>query len=56
MVDRLAINRVVDCFYFLNIIESLWLFQKVSCVLSSALENQTVVTIGTLLHDLQVEF
>ena len=45
MVDRLGIPRIVDCSFY-NMIELLWQFQKTSCVLSSARENQIVVTIA----------
>ena len=59
MVDRLEIPRVVDCFIFFfpfYTIELLWLFEKLSFVLSRERENQIVVTIGTLLHHIHVEF
>ena len=58
MVDRLEIPRVVDSFIFLFFyrIKLLWLFQNLSFVLSSERENQIVVTIGTLLHHIHVEF
>ena len=58
MVDRLEIPRVVDCFIFFSFytIELFWLFQNLSFVLSSESENQIVVTIGTLLHHIHVEF
>ena len=58
IVDRLEIPRVVDCFIFFSFytIELLWLFQNLSFVLSSERENQIVVTIGTLLHHIHVEF
>ena len=58
MVDRLEIPRVVDFFFFLfdYTIELFWLFQNTSFVLSRKRENQIVVTIGTLLHHIHVEF
>ena len=58
MVDRLEITRVVDCFIFFSFytIELLWLFQNLSFLLSRERENQIVVTIGTLLHHIYVEF
>ena len=58
MVDRMGIPHIKDCFFFpffYNMIELLWLFQKMSCVLSSVRENQIVVTIGTLLHHIHVK-
>ena len=55
MVDRLEIPRVVD-FFFDYTIELFWLFQNTSFILSGKSENQTVVTIGTLLHHIHVEF
>ena len=55
MVDRLEIPRVVD-FFFYYTIELFWLFQNTSFVLSRKRENQIVVTIGTLLHHIHVEF
>ena len=55
MVDRLEIPRVVD-FFFDYTIELFWLFQNASFVLSRRRENQIVVTIGTLLHHIHVEF
>ena len=55
MVDRLEIPRVVDCFFDYTI-ELFWLFQNTSFVLSRKRENQIVVTIGTLLHHIHVEF
>ena len=55
MVARHRIPRVVGCSFY-NMIESLWLFQKMSCVLSNARENQIVVTIGPSLKNLHVEF
>ena len=55
MVDRLELPRIVDCFLY-YMIELLWLFQEMSCVLSSERENQIVVTIGTLLHHIHVAF
>ena len=58
MVDRLELPRVVDCFIFFSFytIELLWLFEKLSFVLSRERENQIVVTIGKLLHHIHVEF
>ena len=58
MVDRLEKPRVVDCFSIFPFytIELLWLFWKLSFVSSSERENQIVVTIGTLLHHIHVEF
>ena len=58
MVDRLEIPRVVDFFFFLfdYTIELFWLFQNTSFVLSRKRENPVVVTIGTLLHHIHVEF
>jgi len=47
MVARLGVLRIRDGFFFYNLIELLWLFQRMSCVLSSARKNQLVVTIGT---------
>ena len=55
MVDRLEIPRVVD-FFFDYTIELFWLFQNTSFVLSRKRENQIIVTIGTLLHHIHVEF
>ena len=56
MVDRLEIPRVVDFFFFDYTIEFFCLFQNTSFVLSRKHENQIVVTIGTLLHHIHVEF
>ena len=59
MVDRLEIPCVVDCFIFFFLFyttELLWLFQNLSFVSSSERENQIVVTIGTLLYHIHVEF
>ena len=57
MVDRLEIRRVVDFFFLFDYtIELFWLFQNTSFVLSRKRENQIVVTIGTLLHHIHVEF
>ena len=57
MVDRLEIPRVVDFFFLFDYtIELFWLFQNTSFVLSRKRENQIVVTIGTLLHHIHVEF
>ena len=57
MVDRLEIPRVVDfSFIFYYTIELFWLFQNTSFVLSSERKNQIVVTTGTLLHHIHVEF
>ena len=57
MVDRLEIPRVVDFFFFFDYtIEFFCLFQNTSFVLSRKRVNQIVVTIGTLLHHIHVEF
>ena len=56
MVNRVEIPRVVHFFFFNYTIEVFWLFQNMSFVLSSERENQIVVTIGTLLHHIHVEF
>ena len=57
MVDRLEMPRAVDfSFIFDYTIELFWLFQNTSFVLSSERKNQIVVTIGTLLHHIHVEF
>ena len=57
MVDRLEIPRAVDYFFLFDYtIELFWLFQNTSFVLSRKRENQIVVTIGTLLHHIHVEF
>ena len=57
MVDRLEIPRVLAFFSFFDYtIELFWLFQNTSFVLSSERKNQIVVTIGTLLHHIHVEF
>ena len=57
MVDRLEIPRVVDFFFLFDYtIEFFWLFQNTSFVLSRKRENQIVVTIGTLLQHIHVEF
>ena len=57
MVDRLEIPRVVDFFFLFDYtIELFWLFQNTSFVLSRKRENQIVVTIGTLLQHIHVEF
>ena len=58
MVDRLEIPRVVDCFIFFPFytIELPWVLQTLSFVSSSKRESQIVVTIGTLLHHIHVEF
>ena len=56
IVNRLEIPRVVHFFLFNSTIEVFWLFQNMSFVLSSERENQIVVTIGTLLHHIHVEF
>ena len=55
MVNRLEIPRVVH-FFFNYTIEVFWLFQNMSFALSSERENQIVVTIGTLLYHIHVEF
>ena len=55
MVDRQEIPRIVDCSSY-YMIELLWLFHKMSFVLSSEREHQIVVTIGTLLHHIYVAF
>ena len=57
MVDHLEIPRVVDFFFLFDYtIELFWLFQKTSFVLSRKRENQIVVTNGTLLHNIHVEY
>ena len=57
MVDRLEIPRVVDFFFLFDYtIELFRLFQNTSFVLSRKRENQIVVTIGTSLHHIHVEF
>ena len=56
MVTRLEIPRFVHSFFFNYTIEVFCLFQNMSLVLSSERENQIVVTIGTLLHHIHVEF
>ena len=57
MVDRLETLCVVDFFFLFDYtIELFWLFQNTSFVLSRKRENQIVVTIGTLLHHIHVEF
>ena len=57
MVDRLEIPRVLAFFSIFDYtIELFWLFQNTSFVLSSERKNQIVVTIGTLLHYIHVEF
>ena len=57
MVDRLEIPHLVDFFFFFDYtIEFFWRFQNTSFVLSRKRENQIVVTIGTLLHHIHVEF
>ena len=57
MVDRLEIPPVVEFFFLFDYtIELFWLFQNTSFVLSRKRENQIVVTIGTLLHHIHVEF
>ena len=57
IVDRLEIPRVVDFFFLFDYtIELFWLFQNTSFVSSRKRENQIVVTIGTLLHHIHVEF
>ena len=52
MVDYLVIPRIID---FLYTIEFLWLFEKMTCVLSSKRENQMLVAIGTFLNHIHVE-
>ena len=42
--------------FFCYMIDMLWLFQKISCVLSSERENQIVFTVGSLLDHNHVEF
>ena len=49
MVILLVIPRVIVFFFFYDMIDLLWLFQKRSLVWSSEHENQNVATIGTLL-------
>ena len=57
MVDRLVIPRVVAFFFlFTYTIGLFWLLQNTSFLLSRKRENQIVVTIGTLLHHIHVEF
>ena len=57
MVERLETPRVVDFFFLFDYtIELFWLFQNTSFVLSRKRENQVDVTIGTLLHQIHVEF
>ena len=57
MGDRLEIPRVLDLFFLFDYtIELFWLFQNTSFVLSRKGKNQIVVTIGTLLHHIHVEF
>ena len=48
MVNWLGTSRVIF-FFFYYMIDSVWLFQKRSLVLSREHENQNVATIGTLL-------
>ena len=48
MVNLLETPRVIVFFYY-YMIDLVWLFQKISFVLSSEHENQKVATIGTLL-------
>ena len=55
MVDCLKIPRIVNCLFFYYMVDLLWLFQKMSCVLSCERENQIVVTISTFLHHIHVE-
>ena len=55
MVDCLKISRIVHCLFFYYMVDLLWLFQKMSCVLSCERENQIVVTISTFLHHIHVE-
>ena len=55
MVDCLKIPRIVHCLFFYFMVDLLWLFQKMSCVLSCERENQIVVTISTFLHHIHVE-
>ena len=43
-------------FYYTTDSELLWLFENMSFVLLSERENQIVVTIGTSLHHIHVEF
>ena len=58
MVECLELPRVVEGYIFFSFytIELLWLFQNLSFLLLSERENQIVVTIGTLLHHIHVEF
>ena len=56
MVNRLEVPRVVHFFFFNYTIEVFRLFQNISCVFLSERENQIVVTIGTLLNHIHVEF
>ena len=54
--DRLEITRVVDCFFFYNTFDLLWLFYIRCFVLSSQRKNQMFDTIGILLHHILGEF
>ena len=58
MVDCLEIPRVVDFFFVVAYytIDLSRLRQNKSFVFSSGRENQILVTIGTLLHHIHVEF
>ena len=62
MVDRLGMPHVNERFLFLfSFFFSqhdyfIWLFQKMTCVLSSARANEIVTTIGTLLHNIDFKF
>ena len=57
MVDRLETPRLVDFFFFLiTLLNCFGSFKNTSFVLSRKRENQIVVTIGTLLHHIHVEF
>lgn len=50
MVDRLGIPRIVDCSFY-NMIESLWQFQKMSCVCQARVK----IKLSSLLHFQQVQ-
>ena len=48
---RKAFTRLITfLFFFYNMIELLWLFQEMSCVLSSARENQVSQSVDHLLY------
>ena len=54
--DRLEIPCVVDCLFFYYTFDLLWLFHIRCFVSSSERKNQTVDTIGILLHHNLGEF